>query len=315
MLADTFAGLIKKRVSANGSSLLLQKKDGMSWKQITWKDFESDVKSVAAFAVDAGFEAGDKAFFESCGTYEGLVAESAVLMLGGVASSLPSGEGRFPASKIAFASDCDSALRIAGHKGAEKTVFYSEARGAKPDGAVADFRAALKFGFLKSRKMTDLLEKMFSSVRPDSAAVETRGGNGSAYVLSQKQFLEMLEKGLGRTAGFLHGRSQTFCHLPRADMFSRAVKFLPLCVSARAAAARSEADFFDDILEIMPTVVFLDSRRLEEIAFSFGEGNGGNGGKSAFGGRLGGILTDRIPGGDTAEFYSKLGIEMSEVFR
>ncbi len=314
MFPDTVAGLIKNRVSDNGASLLLQRKDGWSWKQITWKDFETDVKSVAAFIADAGFKPGDRAFFEACGTYYGLVAETAVLMLGGVAASrFPLADGAAGRSKVAFALNRERALRIAGRGEAEKVIFYSDGAGAKPDGAITDFRAAVKFGFLKSRKMTDLLENMFLSVRPDSTAVEVQNGNGSLQTLSQGGFMKMLEGAARRTAGFLNGNSQTFCHLPRADMFSRAVKFLSVCACARVAAAESAADFFEDILEVMPTVVFLDSQRLGEIAISIGEKTGARADKSVFGGRLERILTDCAPEGSAAEFYSKMGIEIESV--
>ncbi len=311
MFPDTIAKLIQNGVSENGSSLLFQRKDGWSWKQITWKDFESEVKSIAAFIADAGFGKGDRAFFESCGTHQGLVAETAVLMLGGVAvSGLPPADGKLPLSKIAFAASGETASRIAGKTGAEKVIFFSGGS-AKPGGTAVDFAAAAKFGFLKSRKMTDLLQRIFLSVGPESPAVEVLGESGAAKTLSQGGFMEMLGSAMRQTGGVLSDRSQTFCDLPRADMFSRAVRFLSLCARARAAA--NEADFFEDILEIMPTVVFLDSRRLEEIAVSLAEKNRRDAGGEVFGGRLKDIFTDRAPSGKTAEFYSNLGVKVSEV--
>lgn len=312
MFPDTVAGFIKKSVSEHGPSLLIQRRDGRSWKQITWKDFEGDVKSIAAFVADAGFEAGDRAFFESCGTYHGLVAETAVLMLGGVAASRLE-DGEVPRSKLAFAEDGEKVSRVVRMTGAEKALFFSDGSGSEPRGEAADFRAALKFGFLKSRKTADSLEEKFSSVRPEDPAVEAPAGGGAPETLSQRDFIEMLGSAMRRAGGLLNDRSQTFCRLPRGDLFSRAAKFLPLCARARAAAAESDADFVEDMLEIMPTVVFADSRRLEKAAALLSGGGGGADG-SAFGGRLRSIFTDSVPSGETAEFYSKLGIGVSEIF-
>lgn len=304
MLPDTLPEMIKAGISENGPSLLVQKRNGWSWKQITWKDFETDARSVAAFLVDSGFKAGDRAFFECCGAYEGFVAETAVLMLGGVAAScFPDEESREVSAKTAFVKDRESALRFVS-RGAERAVFYSGANGSKPDKAAVDFRATLKFGFLKSKKLTDEINAMFSAVKPDLPAVEAGNGSCEPLVFSQRGFMRALGSALSQSR--LNKNSQVFCHLPRPDIFSRAVRFLPLCVSARFAAAESEADFFQDILEVMPTAAFLDSDGLKNAARRAD-------GKAAFGGRLERIFTDSAPGGETAEFYSQNAIEVSEV--
>ncbi len=310
MLPDTLTKLIKNMVSENGSSLLIQRRDGHSWKQITWKDFESDTRSVAAFLTGSGFEAGDRAFFESCGGYGGLVSETAVFMLGGVAvSCLPANGSACASVKTAFADSRESALRFIS-EGAETAIFHANNGSFKPGDAVVDFRAALKFGFLKSRKMTDELNTIFSAVAPHTAAVEFQNGNGDPQALSHKGLMDMLGSGLEKISGSMRAGSQTFNHLPRPDMFSRVARFLSLCVSARSAAAESEEDLFEDMVEVMPTVAFFDSVTLSGIARKISDEDD----KSAFGGRLSHIFTDRAPEGETAEFYSKNRVKVSEIF-
>ncbi|QMU55600.1 MAG: hypothetical protein GKS04_00080 [Candidatus Mycalebacterium zealandia] len=305
MLPDTLPEMIKAGMSENGSSLLFQKRDGWSWKQITWKDFETDVRSIAAFLVGGGFKSGDRAFFEGGGAYEGLVSETAVLMIGGVAvSGFAPGSRDTAGAKAVFAATRESAPEFA-PGGDGKAIFLSGSGGSKPEDPVVDFRAALKFGFLKSKKLTDELNEMFSSVRADAPAVEVRGAESGTQAFSQSGFMRSLDSALADVA--LSGDSQVFCHLPRADMFSRAARFLPLCVSARQAVAESKADFFADILEVMPTEVFLDSDGIKNAARSAE-------GKSAFGGRLRRIFTDSAPNGETAEFYSRNGLEVSKIF-
>ena len=45
---------IADRVRENGNKMIFQVKDGWSWKQITWLDFDKDIKSIAAFLLGLG---------------------------------------------------------------------------------------------------------------------------------------------------------------------------------------------------------------------------------------------------------------------
>ena len=268
----------------------------MSWKQITWKDFETDAESMAAFLVNGGFCPGDAALFCPGGAYPRLVAETAVLMLGGVSvSGAPPG-----AAKAAFVKDCGEAEKAI-KAGANTAVYFYGV--AAPDGKTAGFEAALKFGFMQRKKIRDQLREMVASVRPEQAAFDLRDGGG-ADVWTHGEFMAMLSRAAEREADALDAESQCFCHLPGADIFSRVAGFLPLFVSARWAAAEGRDEFFADILEVMPTVALVDTETVEMIAR-------GGGGFQGFGGRLARILTGRAP--QTDGFFTRLGVEVREL--
>ncbi|MCY4043413.1 MAG: hypothetical protein OXF45_06395 [Candidatus Dadabacteria bacterium] len=293
MLPSTFPAAIKQQVSERGSALLIQRRDGMSWKQITWKDFETDAESMAAFLASGGFCAGDPAFFSPGGAYPRLVAETAVLMLGGVSVS-----GAPPAgAKAAFVKDREAAEAA----GADTAVYFSGA--AAPDGKTAGFEAAVKFGFMRRKKTRDQIREAISSVRPEQAAFDIRDGGG-AGVRTHGEFMAMLSEAAEHAGGALGAESQCYCHLPGADIFSRVAGFLPLFVSARWAAAEGRDEFFADILEVMPTVALVDAETVEMIAR-------GDGGFQGFGGRLAHILTGRAP--QTDGFFTRLGVEVREL--
>ncbi|MGI9558437.1 MAG: AMP-binding protein [Thermodesulfobacteriota bacterium] len=310
MISDTLPALIKSGVKGRGVSILLQKKDGWSWKQITWKDFESDVKSVCAFILDAGITPGNKILFESTASYDGMVSETAALMLGTIAiSTAPSANSAAPALPeitAAFVKNRETAQTLsARHPNIKKAVHYSAGQNGSPDSVVTDFRAVLKFGFLKKKKMTDALEDTFSAVSPSFAAIEIYNGAAKPVSLTQGGFMRMVVSAAEKAGAALE-ESQTFCLLPRGDMFSRAAKFIPLCASARTAGAECGDDFLKDVAEVMPTVLFVDSESLKQVS-SEAEKIGA----PVFGGRLRHIFTDSEPPREVADFYSKLGIRVS----
>ena len=242
---------------------------------------------MAAFLAGGGFGSGDRALFAPGGSYGRLVSETAVLMLGGV--SVSSGE-----AKAVFAADCESADALAATAGAGKAVFFSG--GCAPDGKTAAFEAALKFGFMNRKRMSDDLREVFTAVSPEQTAFEIRGGE-----ISQGAFTEMLAISAERAGDALGPEAQSFCHLPEDDLFSRAARFLPLFASARWAEAVSREEFFTDVLEVMPTAALVDTKTVEAIAR-------GESGFQGFGGRLRCILTARSPA--VNGFYSDMGIEV-----
>lgn len=294
--AATVPAAVKQQVAERGSALLVQRRDGMSWKQITWKDFEADAESMAAFLSNGGFCAGDTASFRPGGAYPRLVAETAVLMSGGVSvSGVPPGS-----AKAAFVNDRREAEAEAS-AGAGAAVYFSGA--APPDGKTAGFQAAVKFGFMQRKKTRDRLREAADSVRPEQAAFEIRGDCG-AEVWTHGEFMTALARAAERAAGAVGAGSQCYCHLPGEDMFSRVAEFLPLFASARWAAAEGRKEFFSDILEVMPTAVLVDTETVEAVAR-------GDGGFRGFGGRLAHILTGRAP--ETGGFFARRGVEVTEL--
>ena len=82
-----FYDFFENRIKENKSRLIFQKRDGWSWKQITWLDFNTEVKSIASFLLDFGFKKGDNVLIISPNTLECLFSESAIILLGGCSST------------------------------------------------------------------------------------------------------------------------------------------------------------------------------------------------------------------------------------
>ena len=81
---NNFYNFLQRKIRENKSKLIFQKRDGWSWKQITWLDFETEVNSIACFLLDLGFKKEDKIIFYSTNTLESLFFELAVFLLGGI---------------------------------------------------------------------------------------------------------------------------------------------------------------------------------------------------------------------------------------
>ena len=61
MSERTIPELVINKVKEHGTRLLFQRRDGWSWKQITWLDFDREVKNIASFLLDAGLNPGVRA--------------------------------------------------------------------------------------------------------------------------------------------------------------------------------------------------------------------------------------------------------------
>ncbi|HEY7535308.1 MAG TPA: hypothetical protein VH878_05125, partial [Thermodesulfobacteriota bacterium] len=51
----TIPEMIENRVKRYGGKLFFQHKEGWSWKQITWLDFDKTIKDIACFLIALGF--------------------------------------------------------------------------------------------------------------------------------------------------------------------------------------------------------------------------------------------------------------------
>jgi long-subunit acyl-CoA synthetase (AMP-forming) len=89
MSESTIPELVASKVKEHGTRLLFQRRDGWSWKQITWLDFDREVKNIASFLMDIGFKPGDNALIASSNNLDSIATEIAVYHLGGVVVPLP----------------------------------------------------------------------------------------------------------------------------------------------------------------------------------------------------------------------------------
>ncbi len=83
----------------------------------------------------------------------------------------------------------------------------------------------------------------------------------------------------------------------------------------RIAVAKTREDFFEDILEVKPTVLFETKSGLENIysRISLEKGSPNQKLRTALGGRIKYVLIDSMPGGEIKNLFSKSGISLIEV--
>ena len=291
---------------------MFQKKDGWSWKQITWPDLAAEVESIACFLLNSGFSTGSRIILLSPNTLSCLFFELAVFTLGGISMParnmkeamhiLINSEGNcfFLCGTAQQARELydDPAIR-------EKTenIFLSVNEKVSVEEKIVNYSNVVKFGFLRRKNLKDEMSTIAGSVKEDATAVtlNAAGGTAKSRSFSHKDMLDLLrlsEKELGE----ISAEDQTFSYLPGGGSFSRFANLLNLQTAARGAIAESAEDFFADVPEIMPVVLFLPGAEIENIVNRIRGKNGPRGNlRSGLGGRTRLLLTDVLPPAETMD--------------
>lgn len=323
MSENNFYNLLQKKIKENKSKLIFQKRDGWSWKQITWLDFETEVKSIACFLLDLEFKKEDKVIFYSSNTLESLFFELAVFLLGGI--SIPvnkfsnikeiinGSENNFYifSDKVEIIDHIikDSLLNIRITNGfivTEDKIGIEE--------KFLNYINVVKFGFLKRKKLKDNLENHSRSVSQEATATIyykfDDNKNPKTQKFSQEKIINLL-KVIQKKLKFVTEETQTFSYLPECDSFSRFANILNIQLGNRGAIAGNLKDFYDDVREVMPNIVFLTKNQLEKIVneFKYSSESIANhlGGKSKY------IFTDTMPGDGIKTDLIKNGITVIEL--
>ncbi len=323
MNESKFYNFFQGRIKKNRSRLLFQKRDGWSWKQITWLDFNTDVNSIAAFLLDSGFQKEDKVLIVSSNTLERLFVESAILLLGGCTVSIPCDVQVEETAKVlnrekirfAFAGSADilSTLKPTLRSGEfiEKIFLLSDHRLDIKDNII-NYSSVVKFGSMKLKKLKDDLTKLSVSVSPDTPAISLyffEDGKMESKVLTQEFVLKLLRLSYKKLR-FITPEDQSFSYLSSSGLFSELANFLPFFMENRVAIAGSKEDFYTDVLEIMPTVLFLSDEYSKQTLSSFNEENGSGSLRKFFGGRLKYVFTNREPEYSVKNRFIKEGISV-----
>ncbi|HET7289564.1 MAG TPA: AMP-binding protein [Thermodesulfobacteriota bacterium] len=329
MSEKTIPELLQNRVKEHGTKLLYQRRDGWSWKQITWLDFDRKVRNIAAFLHDLGFGRGDRALVVSSNRLEAISSELAVFHLGGVIVPLSPGES---AAKIIEAANELHPKLIFIEQGAAaegilgtlpglgsvaRVIIFPDARISNE--RVLNFKAVLKFGLMKRKKLEDELAGIYKKITPDLPAAIFISPDGSSTLkaeVSEGDLIESLEKA-SRRCPDLNAEDQAFSYITEASPFAKFVNYLTIYQGSRAAVAEGRKDFYQDIVEVMPTVLYATKAGLEELCGKSGASlNGRKPGKSLrmdLGNRVRHILTDSHPGGETETIIRSAGALLIEV--
>ena len=330
MIEKTLSVLIENRIKKFGGKLLMQRRDGWSWKQITWLDFERDVKNIACYIMDSGFRPGDAVIVISPNRLESIYTEFAVNIIGGVFIPLGIGEEINLIPKIAkefkvkfiFVENEDvlkSVKSISGELADLKsTVVFSSDGGIDERGI--QFRTLIKFGLIKRKQLDDDLRRLCSSVQPDNVASVFysfySSGSYMRRVFTHEGLIETLKNGSQKLSS-LGGEDQSYSYLSSVNPFEIFVNYLVIYMGFRMAIAESRREFFEDVLEIKPTVIFETQRGLEEIYSKITAVHGmptvGKSLRIDLGNRLRYIVTDSVSGAGIKSLFQRSGVSIIEV--
>lgn len=321
MNEKNFRNFLVRRTKENGSRLVFQKKDGWSWKQITWPDLVTEVESIACFLLNSGFSTGSRIVTLSPNTLACLFFELAVFTLGGIclpARNMKEAREilvRSSGNCFFLCASADEARELVetpalGEK-IEK-VFLSVDEKVPVEGKTVSYSSVVKFGFLARKKLRDEISAIGSSVKEDSPAVifDAWASAAENNIFSHGDILDLL--GLSeQELGEISAEDQTFSYLPGCGSFSKFANLLNLQTSARGAIAEGTEDFFVDVPEIMPVMLFLPGTEIENVINGLrGENGSAANLRSYLGGRIRLLLTDALPPERTRELLLSQNISV-----
>ncbi len=321
-----FYDLFENKIKDNKSKLLFQKRDGWSWKQITWLDFQTEVRSIASFLMDFGFEKGDRVLVISSNSLECLNVELSVYLLGGCTIPLSNDfelenlEYVLKQEKVkyVFIEDEETLNRtekiLTSKRGIKKIFVLSDYK-SKIEDKIVNYKSLIKFGFLKAKKLKDELKEFSESVEPDSAAIsfyDFSGEKPKNRVLTQEVFLELLQHAYKKMR-FVTADDQSYSYLTSSNSFSKLVNFFTIYIGSIGAIAENKKDFFSDVLEVMPTVMFLTKEGMEKSVEHISNTRGSHELKKSFGGRLKYVITDSEPVHKVKNAFVGSGISVIEL--
>ena len=319
----TIPELVANKVKEHGTRLLFQRRDGWSWKQITWLDFDREVKNIASFLMDLGFESGDRAIIASSNNLDAIATEIAIYHLGGVVVPLPQDSdidhiketANNLSAKIIFIEPENMLETVQNNigelKNIEKIVFFEDIR-VKHE-KIINFKLVQKSGLMKRKQLHDDLTKVSENVSPDDLAVIFPD---SQTQVTQGAFMDILA-GAYQKYSQIGIEDQSFSYMTSASPFSKFINYLTFYMGTRAAMAESRQDFYQDILEVMPTILFETSEGLEDLyEKSLSNLNGTSPEKKIrkdLGERIKYIFTDNMPNKEVQNLLLRSGVNFLEV--
>lgn len=295
-------------------------------------DYEKGIKDAASFLLSLGFGPGDAVLMISGNRMNSIWAESAVYFLGGVLIPVSEDE---PAERIirlardarpefiftGSESTLEKVRGIAGQiPGLERIISFSDFK-IGDDEKVVPFRAVLKFGAINRKKLGDRLADVINGILPDSTAAVFHDFNPYGEIkrkeIAHRKLMEAIRSSSERLS-FIGEEDQVYSYLPSVSSFERLVNYLSIYMGMRIVVAETRRDFFEDILEVKPSVIFETKAGLEDICKTtlchFQQNSPIQKLRGSLGGRVKYIVTDSLP--DSREMralFSKSEILLVEV--
>jgi len=184
---------------------------------------------------------------------------------------------------------------------------------------VLNFRSFLKLGLMKRKKLQDELKKVSDEIDADAPAaifLNPEKSGGKSDEITQGDIMSTLKLISSKTNG-IGDEDQSFSYISSASPYSKIINYLTLYIGTRAATAESREDFYQDIREVMPTMLFETSEGLEGLyKKSVASLDGLTPEKKLrkdLGSRVSYIFTDTLPASDIESIYRGAGAKFSLV--
>jgi long-subunit acyl-CoA synthetase (AMP-forming) len=201
-------------------------------------------------------------------------------------------------------------------KSAKKIIFYPDVRIKHEQ--ITNFKMVLKSGLMKRKKLHDELIKVSESISSDNPAAIfiNSEGNISGTEVSQGALIDVLADASHKYSQ-IGIEDQSFSYMTTASPFAKFINYLTFFMGTRAAVAESRQDFYEDILEVMPTILFETKSGLEAIyEKSMSNLNGISREKKLrkdLGDRIKYIFTDFPSSKDVHNLFLSSGVKLFEV--
>jgi len=315
----TIPELVGSLIKKYKSKLLLQRRDGWSWKQITWLDFDSEVKNMASFLLSLGFKSGDSALVISSNSNECFISELAVYSLGGriipfsdYNTFLEYNEAVCSAKpKFIFAQNDEFIKEIKNNKKLvkhAKRIFIFDDSKLGDNEKVVPYKAAIKFGQIKKKELTDKLKNISEQIGPEQKALTIYTKNGDDVQgndFDHKKIVELLSGAHDRLK-FISSEDQSYCYLLSSNLFEKLINISAISLGIRIIIAEDMNCFYEDILEAKPTILIESKAGIEQVYSKLN----GNNLKDMLGGRVRYLITDEQPAGDIKDAFKKANISI-----
>lgn len=324
---NTIPMLIDYFVSKYKNKLLFQRRDGWSWKQLTWVDFDSDIKNLSSFLLSLDFGCGQHAVVVSSNNNECAFSELAIYCLGGSVIPFSNIESllKYRDSVISIKPEylflensryLDEIKKDALLYGQFRKIIVFHDSKIGVDEKVIPYKALLKFGQLKKKEFIDIVKRHSKGINPSQNALKLISQNGNirhaGSEINHGKIMEIL-KSVHKRLGFITREDQSFSLLVSSSLFDKLAVLIGISLGIRMVIAESLDSFYADILEVKPTVLFENAKGLENIYNRFTHSNKSNDIKAYLGGRLKCLITDSAADKQIDDEFRSSGIEIIEL--
>ena len=261
---------IKKPLQENGSRLIYQILDGLNWKQLTFKDIDSNIDYITSYLIANEIE-NKKVLSLSMNCLTSFILESSLLSLGSNISFLDerilqSLDGNHEFDLI-IVNDIDKLssnpiLRQFLDQGNEIISITNFQNISKYKQNVKSIRHIYKLGLLSKKKLDGSLEERLKNIKI-SESIEFLNLKGSIQV-DIEDLITIIEKYKDIFYDMNQNEFSSSLYL-KPDPFSKVVNYLFLLASKKFTNNNSLAEFMDNANEIMPRSLVIDSESIDYL--------------------------------------------------